>query len=389
MSIDSRSPGQRNRHILLVDDEVIIAMAQAQRLEARGYRVSLAHNGEEAVERAVEDDVDLILMDIDLGRSAIDGTEAAGRILVRRDVPLIFLSGHTEPEIVDRTEQISSYGYVVKDSGDTVLDASIRMAFRLHRAYTTIAEHAQALTESEERFHQIFMNMQEGVGIYRPVDDGNDFEFIDLNPAGLAQGRIERHEVVGRRLSEVFPGPAGSAARRALQEVYRTGEPMHLPIANYQGDTLVLLVETYAFALPSGPLVAVFYDTTERQLAEEQVRFQAELLKAVGDAVIATDSDGIVTYLNPAAERLYGWPAAEAVGQHIMHVTVAEQSQEQAEEILQSLRRGESWSGEFPVHSRGGRTFTAHVANAPIRDANGDIAGIVGVSHELPRRAAP
>jgi len=51
--------------------------------------------------------------------------------LSKNDIPVVFLSSHTEPEIVEKTERITSYGYVVKNSTITVLDASIKMAFKL------------------------------------------------------------------------------------------------------------------------------------------------------------------------------------------------------------------------------------------------------------------
>lgn len=72
-------------------------------------------------------------MDIGLG-PGLDGTEVAEIIFKNRDIPIVFLSSHTEPEIVAKTEKITSYGYVVKGSGNTVLDASIKMAFKLFDA---------------------------------------------------------------------------------------------------------------------------------------------------------------------------------------------------------------------------------------------------------------
>ncbi|MFP4432087.1 MAG: response regulator, partial [Spirochaetaceae bacterium] len=63
------------------------------------------------------DGFDLVLMDIDLG-DGMDGTEAARQILLRRNVPIAFLTSHMEKEYVDRAKAISSYGYVVKDTGE-------------------------------------------------------------------------------------------------------------------------------------------------------------------------------------------------------------------------------------------------------------------------------
>jgi CheY-like chemotaxis protein len=133
--------GERKR-ILLVEDETILAMLESQQLEGMGYQVVHSHSGEDAVGRVRDSGLafDAILMDIDLGRG-MDGTEAAEAILAAADIPIVFLSSHTEPEIVRKTEGISSYGYVVKNSGIVVLDASIKMAFKL---FAEKLEHARA-----------------------------------------------------------------------------------------------------------------------------------------------------------------------------------------------------------------------------------------------------
>jgi PAS domain S-box-containing protein len=102
-------------------------------------------SGEEAI-NAIESksEIDLILMDINLGRG-ISGTKTAELILERRNLPIIFLSSHTEREIVEKTEGITSYGYIVKNSGDTVLIASVKMAFRLYEARIKEQEKDDAL----------------------------------------------------------------------------------------------------------------------------------------------------------------------------------------------------------------------------------------------------
>lgn len=121
-----------SRTILLVEDDFLTAMMERKQLEREDYTVLHAATGEKALELILGQTtvVDMVLMDIDLG-AGIDGTEAAQRILEVLDIPVVFLSSHTEKEIVQKTEQITSYGYVVKSSSFTVLDASIKMAFKL------------------------------------------------------------------------------------------------------------------------------------------------------------------------------------------------------------------------------------------------------------------
>lgn len=152
-----------SKTILLVEDEVLIAVIHKKILSKFGFNVITAGTGEKAVEvAATTPGIDLILMDINLGEG-IDGTEAAERILSNKEIPLVFLSSHTEPEVVNKTEGITSYGYIVKNSGETVLIAAIKMAFRLFETKMIVQSHlsqqevlVEILLELHKRMNQSF-----------------------------------------------------------------------------------------------------------------------------------------------------------------------------------------------------------------------------------------
>ncbi len=146
--------------ILLVEDEPVVAMAEAEMLKRNGYEVLTAQSGKEALEIFKQNThIDLVLMDIDLGEG-MDGTEAAERILKIKEIPIVFLSAHTEPEIVAKTEKITSYGYVVKASGETVLLASIKMAFRLFEAKRALDEKNAELASANEELQSAFEELE-------------------------------------------------------------------------------------------------------------------------------------------------------------------------------------------------------------------------------------
>ncbi|MFN2510468.1 MAG: PAS domain S-box protein [Pyrinomonadaceae bacterium] len=121
-------------------------------------------------------------------------------------------------------------------------------------------------------------------------------------------------------------------------------------------------------------------DIRERKLREEEIRFQAHLLSAVEQAVIATDLKGRIIYWNGFAEFLYGWSSDEALGSNIMDLTPAADAREMGEEILTTLLTGKSWSGEFLTKRKDGSSFPAQVTDSPIFDQDGELIGIVGVS---------
>lgn len=132
-----------------------MAVTETIWLEREGFKVIHVPSGEEAIETVKTGDctIDLILMDIEL-RGGIDGIAAAKEILKYRDIPIIFLSSHTEKNIVEKTEEVTSYGYVVKDSMENVLITSIKMAFRLHKTQTELKEKEKALELTQKHLRE-------------------------------------------------------------------------------------------------------------------------------------------------------------------------------------------------------------------------------------------
>ncbi|WP_157778340.1 EAL domain-containing protein [Massilia violaceinigra] len=130
-------------------------------------------------------------------------------------------------------------------------------------------------------------------------------------------------------------------------------------------------------------VVLVHGNITELKNCERQIQFQASLLASVEQAVIATDVGGTILYWNPFAEKLYGWSAAEALGRNIIELVPANNSTERAAQIMARLQAGCSWSGEFLVRHRNGRTFPMHVTDSPIRDEQGRLIGVIGISTDI------
>lgn len=120
--------------ILLVEDDAITRFAEQLGLERAGYAVAIARSGEEAVASvSVDQSIDLVLMDIDLG-TGIDGFEATRQLVQKRQIPVVFLTSYEDSAHVSMAATISDYGYLAKNTSIAIIDAGIKMALRLAAA---------------------------------------------------------------------------------------------------------------------------------------------------------------------------------------------------------------------------------------------------------------
>jgi PAS domain S-box-containing protein len=206
------SEGKARKKLLLVEDETLVALAEKMSLENYGYEVATVGSGEQAIEAVAGGiDADLVLMDIDLG-PGMDGTQTAARILEQRDVPIVFLSSHTEPRIVERTEAITSYGYVVKNSSITVLDASIKMAFKLFEA-------KREIQESGRKLDSLIVNISDVIAVF---DRDNVTRYTSSNVRRWFGW--EAQELVGRPALENVHPDDRAASRDLLDRLVSSAD---------------------------------------------------------------------------------------------------------------------------------------------------------------------
>src|SRR5580765_4739442 len=115
---------------------------------------------------------------------------------------------------------------------------------------------------------------------------------------------------------------------------------------------------------------------------------QAELLDAPGQAIIATDLAGSVIYWNRAAQALYGWSGADAIGQDICELITAEENGQERDATLERLERGQNWSCSYLANHRDGTRFPVHVTHSPVFGRDGELVAVIGVSADVTERLA-
>src|SRR5580698_1119641 len=133
-------------------------------------------------------------------------------------------------------------------------------------------------------------------------------------------------------------------------------------------------------------IVLTFHDVTERKLAERTTSLLAAIVDSSDDAILSKKLDGTITSWNQSAERLFGYKAEEAVGQHITLIVPWERRAEE-EDILRRLARGERVEHFETVRRRKDGTYLdASLTISPIRDAAGRVIGASKVARDITER---
>jgi len=240
----------------------------------------------------------------------------------------------------------------------------------------------EKLRESEGRFSGMFEHMSSGVAVYESIDNGEDFVFKAFNPAAEGITHISQNEALGNRLLDIFPHMDKSGLLGTLQRVWKTGREEHLSPFYYKDEIREGWRENRIYKLPTGEVVALFDDVTERKKAEEALRESEEryrtVLESNPDPVVVYDMEGRVVYLNPAFTRVFGWSLGEQIGKKIDNFVPEENWPETRMMIKKVTELEERFSGlETRRYTKEGNILDIRISGSCYRDHEGNVAASV------------
>ncbi|TGL68465.1 PAS domain S-box protein [Leptospira levettii] len=374
-----------DKSILLVEDEAILALYEKNQLEQGGYKVTHVPSGENAIQLVIKDEnpFDLILMDIDLGKG-LDGTETATHILNHKEIPIVFLSSHTEREIVKKTESITSYGYVVKNSGFTVLDASIKMAFKLFEA--------NELTKSKkEHLETVLHSIGDGV-----IATDRDGKVIRINPVAEKLTGWSHEDGLGHEINEVF-NIVNVKTRKKVENpveiVLKTNSVValanHTVLISKNGSEFQISDSGSPIKDLNGDtkgVVLVFRDITAEYNVQSQIAKQANMLDNVLDAVIGTDFTQKINYWNKAAEKIFLWKAEEVFGKNIIEILKTKYSMFSNQQVIEKVNLEGSFIGEVVQEAKDGSIRNIEINLVLLNDESDLPNGYIFVARDISDR---
>jgi CheY-like chemotaxis protein len=206
--------------VLYVDDELDLLEISKLFLEASGdFSVATIESAPAALEILKTEQFDAIISDYQM--PGMDGIQFLVEVRKNFDkIPFILFTGRGREEIFIQAINKGADFYLQKvgepQSQFAELSHKIRIAVERHTA-------DKAFNDSENRYHSLVNTMHDCVAVYRALADGEDFEFIEFNKAAEKSENISRKEVIGRRVTEVFPGVREFGLLDVFRCVWNTG----------------------------------------------------------------------------------------------------------------------------------------------------------------------
>ena len=285
-------------------------------------------------------------------------------------------------------------GLRVRKDGSTFWASVVITALRDEagnlQGFAKVTRDITARKEAEERERLLAREQaarERATDILESISDASfavdeDWRFTYVN--GVAEGLWgrPREELLGKNLWVEFPQAAGSEYRRRLRRAMEEGVTTEFETLNPDlGSWLA------GRAYPSREGLSVFFrDVTDSKRAEEESARLAAIVESSDDVIIGKTLDGVITSWNRGAEKIYGYSAAEAVGQMISMLVPPERPDE-IPSILETIRRGEKVDHfETERVAKDGRRLNISLSVSPISNAAGDIVGAATIARDITER---
>jgi PAS domain S-box-containing protein len=279
-------------NILVVEDEIIVALDLKRCLQGLGYQVvQVVTTGEKAIAAAKNKRPDLVLMDIRLP-GKMDGIEAAKAINSQYDVPVVYLTAYADDQTLQQATASGPYGYLVKPFEARELRTTIEVAIFKHKM-------EQKLKESQERFREIFEQDFDAIVLIKR----NNFELIDLNPAAVSLFQFSKEELM-KNFPAVFDNDETyQSFRREVSDFPSTQHELVLDryhLRKKDRTKIICSIKANIIRLQENDVLhCSFRDITEKIMIEEETRMlQSKLIQANKMTSLGTLASGLAHEIN-------------------------------------------------------------------------------------------
>src|SRR5579885_3067597 len=218
---------------------------------------------------------------------------------------------------------------------------------------------------------------------------GRDLHLTDVNDQAVTLTGYAREELIGISLPSLFSRP--EMAAELLSKTCEQGRilDVELELLTKTARHVPVSLNMSAFAPGGGPasrIVAAVRDISERKQAERERSLLASIVESSGDAIYSEDNNLTITSWNTAAQRLFGYTAAEIVGHNAVLLAPLERRSEVVQRADSVRRSGKAESFETKRLRKDGTIIDVAITQSPVLDASGAIVGLSVTAHDISQR---
>lgn len=206
---------------------------------------------------------------------------------------------------------------------------------------------------------------------------------IDINPAAASMLEVAAKSLIGKGLQDIMPQIYMRLVESPEHEAHTEFEIGDNPKRYF--DVLLSPLYDKDQTQQIGNLI-VFRDITERK--SDELKFQ-QLSRAVEQSptsIIITDTNGIITFVNPFFTMLTGYAPSEAIGRNPNIIQSGQTPDETYQAMWKNLLAGRVWDGEFLNKKKSGELYWVHTVMAPVLDVHGNIQSFIAVQQDISER---
>jgi PAS domain S-box-containing protein len=309
------------------------------------------------------------------------------------DFPLVLLIGSRGRAVIPRIlEAVGTAGSVTlleRPMMRVALVSAVRVALTARRRQYEIRDHlrereraAAALRESDERFRIALANS--------PIRVAHVDRKLRYTWMYNAHPDVELERALGKRLDDILPPEDVAEMTRLREEVLTTGGSIRREITvMFPSGRAVWDVAAEPLRDAAGQIFGVTTaaaDRTEHKRLEEERARLAAIVETSSDAIVSRALDGTITSWNAAAERTFGYRAAEAIGQDIAMLVPPDRVDELAQ-IRHSLQAGEPVAPFETVRlAKNGQRLDVSISVSPLTNADGVLVGTSIITRDISER---
>jgi PAS domain S-box-containing protein len=240
----------------------------------------------------------------------------------------------------------------------------------------------EALLDSEKRYRRLFESAQDGILIL----DAETGMVVDVNPFLMQLLGYSYEEFCGKYIWEIgaFKDIAASKdAFRVLQDnEYIRYED--LPLETQAGQPIAVEFVSNVYLVDHSKVIQCnVRDITANKLAKAERKRLMAAIEQTGEAIVMTDAQGNIQFVNPAFERMTGYSGAETVGRNSRFLKSGKQDDQFYRNLWATISGGTTWTGRMVNKRKDGTLYTEEATVSPVRDGLGQIVNYVAVKRDI------